>query len=133
MITILSYVASWTAGIAVLLGMAFGLRAMVKSKASREAAEDLARLVNWASSKGQARMPTIPRLSISATLVGFAINRLPEAMTMTERERWAEEMTADVSAVTGCIRRLLCAFRLWRKGAPQMPVGREQISRSAVD
>jgi hypothetical protein len=71
--------------------------------------------------------------TITWGLVELAIGRLPEALSTAEKERWAEEMRADVAAVPGRMPRLLLAFRLWRKGAPEMPVGAEGLPRSTAD
>lgn len=70
------------------------------------------------------------RVSISRVLVGLAVGRLPSAMSVAERDRWAEEMSADLAEAGGCFRRFLFAVRLWRKGAPSMPVGVETAARS---
>lgn len=71
------------------------------------------------------------RLALSTWLVNGAVHRLPEALSDAERKRWAEEMRADVASVRGRLKRLRCAFRIWRKGAPEMPVGSPETPRSA--
>ncbi len=73
----------------------------------------------------------IGRPSLSQWFVNGAIRRLPDELSDAERERWAEEMKADVASVQGRIRRLRCAVRIWRKGAPEMPVGSPETPRSA--
>lgn len=72
-----------------------------------------------------------PRLpSPSRGLLRLAERRLPDSMGEPERERWAEEMRADVASLPRH-RRLWVAFNVWRKGAPGMPVGSEHAPRSA--
>ncbi|HEX5929423.1 MAG TPA: hypothetical protein VFY48_08520 [Solirubrobacterales bacterium] len=74
---------------------------------------------------------SIGRPSLSRWFVNGAVRRLPDELSDAERERWAEEMRADVASVKGRIKRLRCAYRLWRKGAPEMPVGSPEAPRSA--
>ncbi len=115
---------------------AYVLRRSLHTRAGREAAEDLAYLsdrLSWFGA-GLLRRPnpatSRPR-SISACLVGLAVGRLAAAMSDAEKERWAEEMAADLTAVPGRLRRLLFAWRLWRKGAPAIPVRAADAPRSA--
>jgi hypothetical protein len=54
-------------------------------------------------------------------------------MVDAEKERWIEETAADLLAVGGPLRRLLFAFRLWRKGAPGLESAAEPTPRSAGD
>ncbi len=62
--------------------------------------------------------------SPSQWLVGAATRRLPKEMDPARRKRWAKEMGADVANLPRRSR-LLYAFNIWRKGAPEMPVGRD--------
>jgi hypothetical protein len=77
------------------------------------------------------RRPRGTRLSVSQWLVDGAVRRLPKGLSDAERERWAEEMKADVASVGGRLKRLRCALRIWRRGAPEMPVGSPETPRSA--
>jgi len=74
------------------------------------------------------------RPSASRLLLGFAVRRLPESMSEEEKERWVQEMGADAASIPRRrFRRIRFAFNLWRKGAPQMPVGEEPAARPARD
>ena len=60
--------------------------------------------------------------SPSQGLLSLAERRLPEQLSSAEKQRWAQEMRADVASLPRR-RRLKVAYRAWRKGAPKMPVG----------
>jgi hypothetical protein len=76
------------------------------------------------------RRPMAP--SLSRGLLRLAERRLPRGMGAAERERWTQEMRADVASLPRR-KRLRAAFNIWRKGAPGMPVGTEGTPRSARD
>lgn len=75
--------------------------------------------------------PRGARPSLSQWVVDGAVRRLPKSLGDAERERWAEEMKADVASIGGRWKRLRCALRIWRRGAPEMPVGSPDTPRSA--
>jgi hypothetical protein len=81
---------------------------------------------------GIGRRPRVPRLSLIRGLLSLAERRLPKQMDKAERERWSQEMRADVASLPRH-RRLRVAFDIWRKGAPKMPVGAGAAARSAGD
>jgi hypothetical protein len=62
-------------------------------------------------------------------LISAATDRLPEEMDGPTKERWAEEMSADVLAKERFWRRWYYAIGIWRKGAPKMPVRERGFSR----
>jgi len=70
-------------------------------------------------------------LSLTRGMLDLAVRRLPATLDVVERERWAEEMAADAAAIPGRVRRLIFSFGLLRKGAPAIPVGAADASRSA--
>jgi hypothetical protein len=76
---------------------------------------------------GELRAP-----SISQSLVGLAERRLPRTLSAAERQRWGEEMRADVASLPRW-KRFWTAFNIWRKGAPKIPLGAEGAARSAGD
>jgi hypothetical protein len=76
---------------------------------------------------GELRLP-----SISQGMVGLAERRLPKTLSVAERQRWGEEMRADVASLPRW-KRFWTAFNIWRKGAPKIPVGAESAARSAGD
>jgi hypothetical protein len=84
-------------------------------------------------SAARARPRRPPRLpSLSRGIVGLAKRRLPKQMSEPERQRWGDEMMADVAA-TARQRRLIVAFNIWRKGAPGIPATVGAVPRSIGD
>jgi hypothetical protein len=92
----------------------------------RELADRLRyREVNWSDRK--LRAP-----SLSQGLVKLAERRLPREMGAVEKQRWGQEMRADVASQP-FRKRLLIAFNAWRKGASKIPVGAGSTARPAGD
>lgn len=97
--------------------------------------EDLRRLMNgaeeWRRPRPQ-RSVRPSRPSLSRGLLRLAERRLPDALSSAEKERWTQEMRADVASLPRR-KRLRVAFNAWRKGAAGIPTGPENTPRSARD
>lgn len=67
--------------------------------------------------------------SLSQYIVGLAVDRLPATLSNEERQRWEEEMRADVEETFPLIR-IIYALAIWLRGAPAMPEGTEDAPQS---
>jgi hypothetical protein len=119
LITTLSYVAGVVTGLAGLFVIArFALNFEVVQREVREINRELNDYIGIRPRRFQRPRPP----SLSRGLLRLAERRLPSQMDHAEKERWAQEMRADVASLPRP-RRLWVAFNIWRKGAPKMPVG----------
>jgi hypothetical protein len=121
--------------IAALATAALALVTILRSRANRQAVAELIELLQRLPSRTEGRGGSggPSRRHLSLRLLGVAVRRLPPGLPSAERERWAEEMAADLEAIPGHLRRLLFLARLWRRGAAAIPTGSAEAPRSARD
>lgn len=130
---ILALVAGWDATNSLWLGfLAGGLGAILMAGALL-VWEFRAQIGERTPSKSRSSLTAKGRRRPSLTnfLLTAACHRLPAGMSEPERERWIEEMSADVVRNKSLWRRWPYAFGIWRRGAPEMPVGDEALPRTA--
>jgi hypothetical protein len=116
--------------------MLLAVRLFVRSSSGRQALDEMLETADWLSSilrrSGGAGADVRP-FPLSSGLLRLAVRRLPGSLASAEKERWAEEMAADLASVGGPLRRLLFVIRLLRKGAPGLTAAGETAPRSAGD
>jgi hypothetical protein len=135
-VTQLLTVAGAASGLLAALSVALlSIRAAQRTSFGRRAVDDLLDTFLWLGGLGRpGDMSNRPRrFTMSSRLLGLAVRRLPGGMAEAEKDRWEEEMAADLAAVGGPLRRLLFALRLWRTGAPGLEATGEAAPRSAGD
>jgi hypothetical protein len=86
-------------------------------------------LVPRAPSSSLARIEARRLPSLSQCIVSLAVRRLPATMSDEERERWEEELRADVENTLFPLRTLY-ALSIWLRGVPAMRAGADDASPS---